>query len=247
MTNKQTDTPPWEDQPKEANNRAAVLAKIIKASKEMEPLIKGDHNPEDGYAFVSIDTYYEKAAKVAFNHGLSWTMTERSIDRRGDTYVWSYSFTVFDEEGNYINNFAKISVPHDFEGPQTSGKVVSYADKVFARQLFKLVTGEADADSTPSRKRKAAPKAKSVGRDEILDYDKDKEAPVSGTDDFDLEQLISNIKTAGSNAELARLIENNKKHIAKVRKSEFEGDLEIYQRIADARTKRIEELENEQV
>lgn len=139
-----------------------LMMAMVAAAKAMPSLRKGDRNPHGGYAYVSIDDYFEKAAQVAHEHGLTWTIEEVSSDTRimGEklgpggkatpVYAWvvKYSFHLFHESGVGIADFFSVTILHPIQGAQTAGSAMSYAAKLFLRNAFHIVTGEQDADAT---------------------------------------------------------------------------------------------------
>lgn len=145
----------------EVNLQAEVFSAINKAAKAMPSLKKGDRNTHGGYNFVSIDDYYEKCARVAHDNGLSWTIRETGSDiesvgnkvQGGVTIPTlalkvSYEFDLMHENGVVIHGFFSASVLHPLQGAQTAGSAMSYASKLFMRNVFTVVTGEGDADDS---------------------------------------------------------------------------------------------------
>ena len=81
---------------------------------------------------------------------------------------------VFDLNGTPLVGMAaaEMSILHPLQGAQTTGSAASYAEKIFLRTLFKIVTGEPDADYFARPKPKRAPL-----RDPFADDDKGKAEP----------------------------------------------------------------------
>ena len=141
----------------EMSKLGEVIAKII---KEVPDLSKGHTNPHGKFNYVSIDEYYKEVASIAAANGLTWRVREASCEdvgraktRTGEQtlFKFTYEFDVIltTGGGEYIisGNFTSFSVIHPYQGPQTSGSAASYADKLFMRTTFKVVTGEPDADA----------------------------------------------------------------------------------------------------
>lgn len=214
----------------------SLYAKIIAVAAAMEPLAKRDRNPDIGYSFVSIDDYYEKAASKLLEAGVSWICREKGFTDTGGLLWWQFHFDVFDAEGNVWKRAGRVTVPHEFEGPQTAGKVVSYAEKVFLRQLLKLVTGEPDADISrqPVVKRGSGSKASAaevpvnlVGKSQGVASDYD-----------ELERFV----LAAPNMDAMNLvIDVNKKMIARANAN----DPEVFAKLAKARDKKLKEFEHD--
>lgn len=221
--------------PPSGPNLKTLLQQIIKVARDIEPLVKGEEHDE-GWKFVSIDEYYATAAKALLKAGVSWVIREERValvDPHLDGLGWTYVFDVFNEE-IYIRDFTKFTVPHDLEGPQTAGKVVSYAEKIFMRQLLKLVTGEADADTSATKKGVRRKRIQPVG---------ETVAPTSAAPAEDLtityEELEELIGKTRTQSELDLLIDKMKRKILWAQNN----DPAIYRRLADARTKRMEEFD----
>lgn len=113
-------------------------------------------NKHGGYNYVSIDTYYEKVARLANEAGLVWRTKEKSFDlipNQGKDKNRTYAKATF----NYslyagamaAEDWMEITIIIPIDGPQTTGSLYSYADKVFMRVAFCVVTGEKDADAMP--------------------------------------------------------------------------------------------------
>jgi len=215
---------------------SSILARVIKVAREIEPLIKNESHNE-GWNFVSIDTYYEKAAKALLKEGVSWVISEETATSLDgfDVIGWRYTFSLFDEAGNAIKDFARFTVPHDLEGPQTAGKVVSYAEKVFMRQLLKLVTGEPDADTSATQKgvRRNKIKGKS-GAERPAQSNPDK------SDGLTYEEIEAAINAADSQAALDLYIEGVKQKIFWAKAN----DPDIYAKLATARAAKMKEFES---
>lgn len=204
----------------------SLYAAIIKVARGMKPLAKRDTNPEGGWSFVSIDDYYEKAAKALLLEGISWVCTEEMADVRiSGLCIWRFRFDVYSETGQLWQAAARVTVPLEYDGPQAAGKVVSYAEKVFLRQLLKLVTGEPDADITPQRK----PTKRQV------------EPASTPKDDVSYEVLLDLIRGAKSQSDLDLVISRHKQRISWAAKN----DPDAFGKLADARTAKIKEFEGD--
>lgn len=127
----------------------SLIQKIAKTSLALGPLGKNDRNPHHKYAYVSIDSYYEAVPTLAAENGVFWTTTEEDVsDTPSGEIRTKYRFDVYDLESDKAEDrlTIMISVTHPFQGAQTSGASFSYAEKVFMRSLFKIVSGEPDSD-----------------------------------------------------------------------------------------------------
>lgn len=131
----------------------SIIKKLTKIAAEIEPLTKADKNEEGGWSFVSIDDYYATAGKAMAREGLLWSLNETGFHHlAGSVYAWRFSVAIrsSDEDGEneIIPDYVSFTCLHQIDGPQTTGKVVSYAEKIAIRAILKLVTGEPDADSS---------------------------------------------------------------------------------------------------
>ena len=134
-------------------NTAEVFAAITSVTKALGRVGKGAFNQHGNYRFVSIDKYYETAGVEAANAGLTWVLKEDSFEVVASAgpkplIKATYIVDLFHSSGATLPGFSKLSIIHPIQGAQTVGSAMSYADKVFMRQLFKVATGEEDADST---------------------------------------------------------------------------------------------------
>lgn len=138
--------------------KAKIIQSIIQVAKRTPDLRKESVNKHGGYNYVSIDEYYENIARIALDHGLNWHLSETASaleqveTAKGFTYVvkTTYSVSIMHEDGDYWPDYTQITVWHPLQGAQTAGSSLSYADKCFMRSIFKIATGEGDADETDS-------------------------------------------------------------------------------------------------
>lgn len=141
---------------REARSRKGIYSRIIAVSCAVGSLDKSERNPHAKYNYVPIDDFYKEVARKAVECGLSWAVREVDCVVAGSTqtrngsqpvFRYSYEFDMFDEDGNEVAAFSKLSILHPLQGPQTSGSAMSYAEKLMMRSTFKVVTGEKDADA----------------------------------------------------------------------------------------------------
>lgn len=149
---------------RDANSRSdqRIAKRIMAATKTITRLTKTESR-EAGYAFVSIDDYYEQVArKVAEDHGIGWQLSELPAQEQRFQDVYSdyhirkvFKITIISDDGDSLHA-GEISVTLPYENASTTGKALSYADKAFMRQLFKIPTGEPEAELQPPVKRNEA-------------------------------------------------------------------------------------------
>lgn len=131
-----------------------MAAAILAAQLDMPSLKKEDRNNFAKYFFVSIDSYYEKVPPIAAKHGLFWQAHELSFELSpdGKNIAVTYGFDLYYKDGTCLPNYSKVTVIHPIQGAQTAGSALSYAEKLLMRTMFKVVTGEEDADATDNTK-----------------------------------------------------------------------------------------------
>jgi hypothetical protein len=135
-----------------------IAGAVLKTQADLGVLGKEDRNPFGNYNFVSIDKYYELVASAATRNGLSWfcqelgsSLSQVPTKKDGVSVTvakFEYMFTMFHVSGEAVPVYDRISIYHPMQGAQTSGSAASYAEKLFMRKAFKVVTGEKDADAT---------------------------------------------------------------------------------------------------
>lgn len=129
------------------SDKTKLAKSIVALALEIEPLKKESHNGDAGFNFVSIDEYYAKVARLAMQRGIYWTLSELHSEQHGEYVNTLYNIELYDVEHNLADeSFCTLSVQHPFQGAQTSGSSLSYAEKAFMRTAFKIVTGEPDGD-----------------------------------------------------------------------------------------------------
>ncbi len=132
----------------------SIADAILKVQAGLGVLAKTETNPFAHFEYVSIDTYYKIVAAAATEAGLSWFCKEVNaliVTINGkDIFKFTYCFSLFHSDGHVVPMCDVITIYHQSQGAQTSGSAASYAEKLFMRKLFKVVTGEKDADATDS-------------------------------------------------------------------------------------------------
>lgn len=130
-----------------------IAAAMVRIAQSVPQLGKADRNQFAKYNYVSIDKYYDAIAKLAAANGILWQ--PREVDHqivpnvgKDGAIKATYAFDVYHESGDVIHDFALFTILHPIQGAQTAGSAASYADKLFMRTAFKVITGEGDADAT---------------------------------------------------------------------------------------------------
>ena len=134
----------------------SIALAVLAVQKALGILGKSEQNEFQKYKFVPIDKYYEIVASVATAHDLSWfcqevesakMVTWGATESPKTALLYTYVFTMFHGTGEVVPVYDRISIFHPLQGAQTSGSAASYAEKLFMRKAFKVVTGEKDADA----------------------------------------------------------------------------------------------------
>lgn len=143
----------------------AIIEAVIKTGLDVPSLSKDETNKHGGFSYVGIDDFYEKVAKVALANGITWKAREIDVEvievmgSKGPTnaLMATYRFDMMHLSGEMMLDYFGITIMHPLQGAQTAGSAMSYAEKQFMREVFKVVTGEADADATDNRAFEADP------------------------------------------------------------------------------------------
>jgi hypothetical protein len=126
------------------------------ASAEMPDLRKGEQNKYANYAYASIDDFYREVVPVMLRHGLTWRTRQISYTVEPKHIVAEYEMDLIHRGGAMLPNYFNCTIVHPLAGAQTSGSALSYAEKIFMRSVFKVATGEPDADATDNTTQAAA-------------------------------------------------------------------------------------------
>lgn len=138
-----------------------IAKAIVAVSKEVRQLGKDQDNKFARFKYVSVDKFYEEIGQLMAKHGLFDVIDEirMQADRRETTNdqgqvkaaVWittEYDIWLYHESGAEFGPLSR-SIMVQATGPQAFGSGVSYVEKYFLRSLFKVPTGEEDADAAP--------------------------------------------------------------------------------------------------
>lgn len=122
----------------------ALFATAAEISKN--PLVKDVDNKFAKFKYVPIDSYYAAIPKIALKHGLFWRCKEQEVKVEGKTFFFKFGFDLFHKSGESVEDYDTVTIFHPAQGPQTAGSARSYAEKLFMRTCFKVVTGEKDSE-----------------------------------------------------------------------------------------------------
>jgi hypothetical protein len=130
------------------------IAKAIIAVKKQIKQIGSDERNEHGrYNYVSVDKFYDRFGKMMAEAGLALIIDETDSDikaggKEGNAWLFAHYELRFVHESGAVSPSLRRSLAMPISGPQAYGAAQSYIEKQFLRQVFKIPTGEKDADET---------------------------------------------------------------------------------------------------
>jgi uncharacterized protein Veg len=133
-----------------------IIKAILAAQEEVKALGKNERNGYSRYDYAGIDQYYADIAPLIRKHGLSWTTRVENMHflpqkpDEAERVLAEVSIDLKYQDGTVIENYASYDIIHLTMNAQTTGSIVSYANKFFMRAEFKVPTGEKDADAYPT-------------------------------------------------------------------------------------------------
>ena len=128
--------------PKEIAEALFATAKAVADN----PLVKDMQNEFAKFRYVPIDSFYAAIPPLALKNGLFWRCRETEVGGEGKTFKFQYAFDLIHETGKTVESYDTVTIYHPAQGAQSSGSARSYADKLFMRTTFKVVTGERDSE-----------------------------------------------------------------------------------------------------
>jgi len=136
-----------------------IAKAIVAVNKQVKSLGKDANNPHGKYKYTSVDAFYEAigpmmadAGLIAFTNEIETAITQReSTDDYGHTkrsnwLTSQYEIMLYHESGVEWGPIRRAMMVIA-SGPQAYGSGQSYVEKYFLRGLFKVPTGDGDADS----------------------------------------------------------------------------------------------------
>lgn len=153
---------------------AEISKAIVAVMKSTGTLAKNEKNTHGGYKYASVDAFYEEFGPAtaeqnliihaaALSHSYDKIINEKTGDMKVAVTI-EYAFTLFHSESG-----TQWSDPNDtkeirlwWSGAQTFGAGESYAIKQYMRGLFKIPTGDRDADEADQGERIARIEAPAV-------------------------------------------------------------------------------------
>lgn len=159
---------------------AGIVKRICQVKKGVKTLAKEAKNTHAGYKYVTIDQIYDMTRDLMADAGLVIMMNQRESETttregRNGAVAWlwmDFDVYLYSDEGERYGP-VKRDIQVQATGPQAYQGAASYVEKYFMRSLFKIPTGEEDADAhekvdLPSRapKKAAPPPAPIVSEEE---------------------------------------------------------------------------------
>lgn len=136
-----------------------IAKAIIAVKKQIKQIGVTDKNDHANYKYVSVDRFYEIIGHMMAEAGLAVLINEsesevrinETTDAKGALRktAWlfaSYELTWLHENGAISMLPMRRSLALPMSGPQAYGAAQSYVEKQFLRQVFKVPTGDKDAD-----------------------------------------------------------------------------------------------------
>ena len=153
--------------PAAASMSPAIAAAIIAVMKQVKQLGHDERNQQGGYNSVSVDKMYATLGPIMADAGLALLIDEsetnvRANEKTGNPWLFASYDCRFLHESGAISPVMRRSIAMPISGPQAFGAAQSYVEKQLLRQVFKVPTGERDADATAPQE--DAPESRSAGR-----------------------------------------------------------------------------------
>lgn len=140
---------------------AEIAKAIMQVKTQIKQLGADERNAHASYNYVSVDKFYERIGPLMAEAGLALLINEaesevrisettdnQGRERKTPWLFCRYELTFLHESGAMSALPMARSLAMPINGPQTYGAAQSYIEKQFLRQVFKVPTGEKDADET---------------------------------------------------------------------------------------------------
>jgi hypothetical protein len=211
-----------------------IAKAIVKVMGEVKKLGKDADNKHGGYKYVSVDQFFDQIGALMHGAGIFVVVDEtgcetaprEATDKYGNVKVstWltsHYDISIYHDSGAQFGP-VKRTIQVQATGPQSYGSAISYVEKYFLRSLFKIPTGEQDADADaqeglPAQPRRVPtpPKPPQTG----LSQDESQLAR---------DMLLSTLEMAATEADLIDWQENNKATIGKLMEADRQAVRDAY-------------------
>lgn len=136
-----------------------IAAAVVAVMGKVKQIGKDDENKFAKYSYVSVDKFFDHIGRLMADAGIFVVADEASTSvevretvddygkvRKSNWLVCQYEIRLYHQSGACYGPLAR-SVQVQASGPQAYGSAQSYVEKYFLRSLFKVPTGEADADA----------------------------------------------------------------------------------------------------
>jgi hypothetical protein len=205
-----------------------IAKAVVKVMSEVKKLGKDARNEHGKYQYVSVDQFFQQVGKlmaeagifVIVNEAQSEIETRETTDTYGKLKMSAWLSTAYDifigHESGVMYGPLRRHQQVSATGPQSYGASEAYVEKYFLRNLFKIPTGEADADADaqdglPATKRAPTPPKPPVIPGEMFDTE---------TSQITRDVLIEAITMANTLDELSAWFELEKHKIKKLREAD---------------------------
>jgi hypothetical protein len=130
----------------------AIAAAIVAVKKQVRQLGVNERNDHGKYGYVSVDKFYATIGPMMAEAGLALLIDETESEvkegKSGSPWLFVQYTLAFLHESGVVSAPMRRSLAMPINGPQTYGAAQSYIEKQFLRQVFKIPTGDKDADET---------------------------------------------------------------------------------------------------
>jgi hypothetical protein len=129
----------------------SIAKAIVAVMSKMKQIGFDEKNPHGGYGYVSVDKFYDLVGRVMATENLFILIDEVASEvregGRGNPWLFARYELRFAHASGALSPPLRRSLAQPISGPQTFGAAQSYVEKQFLRQVFKIPTGEKDADT----------------------------------------------------------------------------------------------------
>jgi hypothetical protein len=130
----------------------AIAQAIIAVKKQVRQIGQDERNEHGKYRYVSVDRFYSIIGPMMAEAGIALLIDETDSEvkegKSGSPWLFAHYALAFMHEDGSVSAPMRRSLAMPINGPQTYGAAQSYVEKQFLRQVFKIPTGEKDADDT---------------------------------------------------------------------------------------------------
>jgi hypothetical protein len=125
---------------------AEIAGAVNDVCTKVKMAVKEHVNKHGGYKYVSVDKFYEDMGPLMAEAGLFLVMNEAASESDGKWLTLTFAIYLYHKSGKAFGPIMR-SQGVMANGPQAYAAAQSFAEKYFIRQLFKVPTGEEEADA----------------------------------------------------------------------------------------------------